>query len=81
MASNYDLRTRERKNYDESSIPALPRSRPTQPKKDTTLYELEIVEEDSYNERVKVHYLGYGSEDDEWRHKKDIVQMKPAMSK
>ena len=31
------------------------------------LHDVEIVEEDSDQERVKVHYTGYGSKYDEWR--------------
>ena len=37
------------------------------------LYQLEIIEEDATNGKVKVHYTGYGSDDDEWRDKEDIV--------
>lgn len=77
----YDLRTKERRNYNESKMAMIPRSRRSRAKKDDTLYELEIVEEDHYNAKVKVHYTGYGSEDDEWRDKDDIVQFKPQIGK
>ena len=33
---------------------------------DAALYQLKIVEEDVYNSRVKVHYVGYNSGCDEW---------------
>ncbi len=48
------------------------------PVKDDELYALEVVEEDPYNSRVKVHYVGYGVEEDEWRDKADITVMKPS---
>ena len=37
------------------------------------LYELEIIQEDEYLGKVKVHYIGYGSEEDEWRDRSDII--------
>ena len=38
------------------------------------LYDIEVVEEEQY--RVKIHYIGYGSNSDEWIRKSDI-QYKP----
>lgn len=38
------------------------------------LYDIEVVEEEQY--RVKIHYIGYGSDSDEWIRKSDI-QYKP----
>ena len=38
------------------------------------LFDLEVLERDSGSSRVKVHYTGYGSSDDEWRDEKDIVK-------
>ena len=46
------------------------------PRKDTMLYELEILE-DVYTNRVKVHYIGY--DNDEWRDKAEIVTLKHKM--
>ena len=63
------------RSYKDVSQIQLPRAKHI--KKDTTLYELEIVEEDVYNNKVKVHYIGYDSDDDEWRDKADIVSLKP----
>lgn len=40
---------------------------------DNTLYHLRVVEEDKENSLVKVRYVGYSSEHDEWRASKDIV--------
>lgn len=42
------------------------------------LYRLTIVEVDETNEMVKVHYIGYGSEQDEWRSRSDIVHINGA---
>lgn len=33
------------------------------------------MEEDETNDMVKVHYIGYGNEHDEWRSRSDIVQL------
>ena len=75
MATRYDLRSKDRKNYKELSEVKLPRSQ-HRIQRDTTLYELEIVEEDVYTNRVKVHYIGYESDDDEWRDRTEIVTLK-----
>ena len=70
-----ELRRKERRNYKIENI-RLPRARRTA-KKDEQLYELEIIDEDVYTGRVKVHYVGYESEDDEWRDKDEIVYLQP----
>ena len=44
------------------------------------LYRLRVLEEDNEGERVKVRYIGYGSEHDEWREKGDIVVLDDADS-
>ena len=36
-------------------------------KPDKTLYEIEIIDIDNAQDKVKIHYKGYGSEFDEWR--------------
>ena len=36
-------------------------------KTDKTLYEIEIIDIDKVQDKVKIHYKGYGSEFDEWR--------------
>ena len=76
MATRYELRKKDKKNYKDVALVQLPRAKRIK-QKDTTLYELEIVEEDVYNNKVKVHYIGYDSDDDEWRDKADIVSLKP----
>ena len=60
--ASYDRRKKERKDYKQLSDLQLPRLRA---KQDDKLYDLDIVEEDMLTQRVKVHYIGYGSEDDE----------------
>ena len=71
--ASYDLQKKERKDYKQLSDLQLPRLRV---KQDDKLYDLDIVEEDVLTQRVKVHYIGYGSEDDEWRDKDEIVHLK-----
>ena len=41
------------------------------------LYDIEVVEEEQYH--VKIHYIGYGSNSDEWICKSDI-QYKPTVA-
>ena len=61
----------EAKDYKQLSTLRLPRVKPVN--NTDKLYELE---EDVYTSRVKVHYVGYDSEHDEWRDKADIVHLK-----
>lgn len=75
MASHYSLRYQQKKNYKKLGDTKLPKVRPT--KTTEKLYELEILEEDTSTGKIKVHYIGYGSEDDEWREKEDIVDTGP----
>ena len=77
MATRYELRRKDKKNYRDLCQVQLPRAKRIKKDIDATLYELEIVEEDVYNSRVKVHYVGYDSGCDEWRDKADIVSLKP----
>ena len=75
---SYQLRERDWKNYKELADLKLPRAeRAAKQVQDDHLYELEVIEEDEYSGRVKVHYIGYGPEHDEWRDKKDVVVLKP----
>jgi len=39
------------------------------------LYRLQILEEDQENGRVKVGYVGYGDEFDEWRRVEEVVSI------
>ena len=71
----YQLREKKRTNYKEIENVKVPRARAI--KKKDKLYDLEVIEEDEYTGRVKVHYIDYGAEHDEWRDKTDIVITKP----
>ena len=73
----YNLRNQKRKNYRALENPPLPRAQATRMKQSQRLYELEVVEEDDYTGRVKIHYIGYDSDCDEWRNKKDVVVIQP----
>ena len=75
MATSYNLRVQQKKDYRNVANAHLPRIRAT--KMVDKLYQLEILEEDTTNGRVKVHYTGYSSDDDEWRDKKDIEIIEP----
>jgi hypothetical protein len=50
-------------DYKAMSDTVLPRS--SRKKSQDTLYPLEVLEREAG--KVKVHYIGYGSSDDEWR--------------
>ena len=68
----YDLRAQKVTNYKEvvsvEQCKAAVKKRPREEK----LYELEVVEKDKRNRRVKVHYVGYDAEYEEWRDEKDV---------
>ena len=74
MATSYSLHEQQ-KDYRKLADILLPRIWAT--KRVDKLYQLEIIEEDTTNGRVKVHYTGYSSDDDEWRDKEDIVVVEP----
>jgi hypothetical protein len=76
MATSYSLREQQKKDYRKLADIPLPRIRAT--KKVDKLYQLEIVDEDATNGKVKVHYTGYGSDDDD---KEDIVMESPKPGK
>ena len=42
------------------------------------LYDVEVVEDDPDQERVKIHYIGYGTEYEEWKSKSEIVICPPS---
>ena len=41
------------------------------------LYDIEVVEEDLENDKVKIHYVGYSDKYDEWRCSDEIVIRPP----
>ena len=63
----------------EVSPPSLPRRRATSSLKN--LYDIEIVDEDEENEKVRIHYVGYSSEYDEWRKRSEIVVRPPHVTR
>lgn len=70
----YELRRRSRKDYKELGdvkLPRLPRAKP----KDDDLYPIEVVERSG--QRVKVHYIGYSEDTDEWKEAGDIIDLPP----
>ncbi len=69
----YSLRQKPRKNYQELADVKLPRSRRLTSRPEDVLYQVDVVEEDDETGRVKVHYVGYGDEDDEWKDGSEIV--------
>ena len=77
----YNLRERKEKSYKEDGL-VLCRERVCKGKgsKDE-LYELEVVERDRANHRVKVHYVGYDSDDDEWHSESDVKILYPVQGK
>ncbi len=72
----YSLRQQERKNYRDLADVKLPP--PSKKAKEDPLYAVEVLEKDEDSGRVKVHYVGYGAEYDEWKREEEIVQ--PAVS-
>ena len=72
----YCLREKRIKNYKNlANGLRLPRWRRL--KAEPKLYSIEILEEDQQNRRVKVHYVSYGDEDDEWIKEEDTVDLEP----
>jgi hypothetical protein len=73
----YDLRERRETSYKEDRLvlrrEKVSKGRGSQDK----LYELKVVERDRENHRVKVHYIGYDSDDDEWRSESDVKMLYP----
>ena len=60
----YNFRERSPKNYKELGMVALPRAQRTKTADPNTLYRVEVLERD--DERVKVHWIGYSNDKDEW---------------
>ncbi len=68
-------RQREEVNYKEESFIKLPKSDRIQQK--TKLYPVTVQEEKSEGDRamVKIHYVGYSSEWDEWRYEGELESL------
>ena len=70
----YNLRSSEPKSY--SLDVKLPRAtRIPMRSKEDELYPIDVVERDG--DRVKIHYIGYGEDEDEWREITEIVKTQP----
>ena len=73
----YNTRPGRRVDYKASNdivLPVAKRSRrPCQA--ESELYPVEVLERDEEAKRVKVHYAGYGSSDDEWKDEDDVVDL------
>lgn len=72
-AKKYKTRGR-RVDYKAANDIILPVAKKRSRPKKSELYPVEVVERDAQSKRVKLHYTGYGSSDDEWRDEDDIVQ-------
>lgn len=74
-------RTVKRPNYRELADVKIPKRVRSNIKKKVTgsstskLYRLRVLDKDEENSRVRVRYIGYSSEFDEWRRKEDIVNL------
>jgi hypothetical protein len=65
----------ERDIYVEVSKLSKPSNRIKKSSKSSDIYPIEVVDEDSSTSQVRVHYIGYSSECDEWKTKKDIISL------
>jgi len=61
------------KHVDYKSSDIFPVARQPRPQK-SKLYPIEVIERDNVTGKVKVHYIGYGSNGDEWND--DIVELR-----
>ena len=74
----YNLRNSEPKNY--KADVKLPRAtRNTRATKVDELYPIEVVARDG--DKVKVHFISYGDEDDEWRDRAEIIEIQPDVNR
>ena len=64
------VKNRERSTSVSCHDVPLPRKERVNTKK---LYDIEVVEEDLENDKVKIHYVGYSNKYDEWRCSDEIV--------
>ena len=65
----YSLRQQEKKVYrTDTKLPPARKTTATD-----KLYPVEVLEKNEERGQVKVHYVGYGSEFDEWKEENEIV--------
>ena len=72
--SGYNTRKRKVDYRKLNEIEGIPRKAR---RKRSELYPVEVVEHDTANAKVKIHYIGYSSNQDEWRNAADIVDCTP----
>lgn len=77
----YDLRDRKEKSYKEDRVMLGREKVKNRKRSEEELYELEVVDRDRANHRVKVHYIGYDSDDNEWRNESDVKIIYPVQGK
>ncbi len=63
--------SRQRRIADYRKLP--PRSTRTRCTSEDKLYAVDVLETDSANNRVRVHYRGYSSKHDEWKDLNEVV--------
>ena len=63
-----------------SVVSRITKSTKVVPPSTDNLYRLNIIEKDDENGHVKVRYIGYGQEFDEWRLTEDIMELSESSS-
>ena len=82
IATGRPKRSISKPNYRELSDVQLPKERKQQANvqrkdlgNDRMIYRLNVLEEDESRGLVKISYIGYGSEWDEWRRHEDLIEL------
>ena len=77
MAASNDYSNRKRRLTKKlNEVEGIPREK-RKKYNDEELYPIEIIECDTVNARVKIHYIGYSANEYEWRDASDIVDFTP----
>ena len=76
-SKKYNTRPGRRVDYKASNDIVLPVAKKCcrQHQAELELYPVEVLERDEEAKRVKVHYTGHGSSDDEWKDKDDVADV------
>ena len=61
-------------NYRDLTMVVLPRA-VREKQADSRLYSVDVVEKNPLTHKVKIHYIGYDSDQDDWRDEADVVDM------
>ena len=67
MAARPKRESRPRKRFIDEVEQPKPCAIKKKPKKDNNLYDIEVIGVDKEKKCMKIHFVGYGSEFDEWR--------------